>query len=207
MPRKDEWPKRAALNVARIAAVSILAIVVFQIASPLTEMVFTNRYDDRQAIRLHCTFLAFSFECRDLISNVTGEHFVLLTVELENQNVSVYSTIFNSSEILSVGLLKTESSNDLLVVSLATMRDHQEYVVTGKVGDFYEIGNRVTTPVLSVTEFHEPTVLEEFVWENAFLFASAAILSWVVVVSTIICAIWYFLVLGFELEQENPDSS
>jgi hypothetical protein len=185
--------------LGRAAVVAILAIVMYEIAVPCTGMVFTNRYDQTQLIRLRSTFQAAVFEAEHWISNVTGEDYVILSVRMEAENLTLYSKSFNLSEISSVGWLKVSESTKLLIVSRLPLEDGKEYVVTGKNGDFQEKGSSKATG-FTVTECHEPTMLEEFVSENSFLFATIAIISWVAFATCTVYATGYFVVASIETE-------
>lgn len=198
MGEDDEW-KNMKSYLGRALVVAILAVVMYEIAVPCTDMVFTNRYDQTQLIRLRSTFQAAVFEAEYSVSNVTGKDYVVLSVKMETENLTLYSESFNLNEISSVGWVKVSESIKLLIVSRLPLEDGKEYVVTGKNGDFQEKGSSKATG-LTVTECHEPTMLEEFVSENSFLFATIAIISWVAFATCTLYAAGYFVVASVETE-------
>ena len=186
-------------HLGRAAIVAILAVIMYEIAVPCTNMVFTNRYDQTQLIRLRSTFQAAVFKAEHWISNVTGEDYVILSVRMEAENLTLYSKSFSSSEISSVGWLGVSKSTQLLIVSRLPLEDGKEYVVTGKNGDFQE-KDSLKAIGLTVAECHEPTMLEEFISESSFLFATIAIISWVAFATCTVCAAGDFVVASIEME-------
>lgn len=194
--------KKVTANIARLAVIAMISFIMFQVSFQLNTLVFNNRYDETQIIRLRCFFKSTNYTVQAQKSDVTGENYTLLTVQSVAANISVYSTSFSLNELKSAGYLTTSNDTILLAISSSILQDNREYIISGNAEDFYNMGNKSLAPLYTITEFHEPRVLEEIITENQFSFVSMAILSWIITAS---CVLTLVACIGTCIDSLSPD--
>lgn len=154
---------------------------------------------------LVCYFQRLEFSKEPVISNITGERFVLLTITYSGlDNFTVY-TERPLDDIQEVGYLTWRNNGAYCILSEELPSG--DYIIgTGEVEYVGKYETKENYQFLNIEEIHAPTMVERFIMESSYIpkivivFALTLIFS-MILLSIIGIAEYFEIEIGLEIER------